>query len=67
MLKVTLQKEKPNLYFASVQGIEWVYAQGETAQICLQNLESVLKEVISLKIEYMQGVDVETKKLEMTF
>jgi predicted RNase H-like HicB family nuclease len=67
MLKITLQKEKPNQYFASVQGIEWVYAQGETSRICLENLESVLREVLSLRIEGMNSIDSDAKKLEMTF
>jgi len=53
MLKITLERKKKDLYFASVNGIEWAYAQGETPEVCLDNLESVLREVLSLKMGYM--------------
>ena len=67
MLKVILQQENPNLYFASIQGIEWVYAQGSTRAECLEYLESVLREVLTLKIGYLRNCHPDTKKLEMTF
>lgn len=67
MLKITLEKEKKDLYFASVNGIEWAYAQGDTPETCLDNLESVLWEVLSLKMGYMKTLQTDAKKLELTF
>ncbi len=48
-MKISITKEKNNLFFAKLIGVEGVYAQGETMQKTIHNLLDVYIQVISFK------------------
>ena len=48
-MKIVITKEKNDLFFSKLVWIDWIYAQGENMEQCVQNLLEVAEQVTSFK------------------
>ncbi len=48
-MKIVITKENNDLFFGKLIWIDWIYAQGESMEQCVQNLLEVTEHVASFK------------------